>query len=103
MKRVAANLDWRCELALILAHETGHRVGAIRKLRWSDIDLERQVVRWRAEDDKIGFEHVTSLSQYAVEALDRARREAPAIDEVWVLPSPEDAGRPCSGHLVRDW
>ena len=28
------------ELALVLAHETGHRIGSIRLLRWSDVDLE---------------------------------------------------------------
>jgi integrase len=103
MLAVAGEVDWRCELALILAHETGHRIGAIRKLRWSDIDLERRVVRWRAEDDKIGFEHVTPLSEAAVEGLDRVRHEAPAIGEAWLLPSLEDAGRPCSRHLLRDW
>ena len=27
-------------LALIVVHETGHRIGAVRLLRWSDIDLE---------------------------------------------------------------
>ena len=29
-------------VALVLAHETGHRIGAIRQLRWSDIDLRRK-------------------------------------------------------------
>lgn len=32
-------------LALIVVHETGHRIGAVRLLRWADIDLERQLVR----------------------------------------------------------
>jgi integrase len=44
-----------CRFALVLAHETGHRIGAIRLLRWSDVDLERATIRWRAENDRIGF------------------------------------------------
>ena len=43
------------QLALVLAHDTGHRIGAIRMLRWSDVDLKAARVRWRAENDKIGF------------------------------------------------
>jgi hypothetical protein len=40
-------------LALELAHETGHRIGVIRLLRWSDVDTARRLVRWRGENDKI--------------------------------------------------
>jgi len=35
---VSHRVDWRFHVALVLAHETGHRIGAIRKLRWRDID-----------------------------------------------------------------
>ena len=45
---VAGRINWRLELALILANETGHRIGAIRHLRWSDIDLEFGRIQWRA-------------------------------------------------------
>jgi len=37
---VSRGLDWRFHVALVLAHETGHRIGAIRNLRWSDVDFE---------------------------------------------------------------
>ena len=37
---VSRQFDWRFHVALVLAHETGHRIGAIRQLRWSDIDLD---------------------------------------------------------------
>ena len=40
MLDVAGQVDWRFVAALIIAHETGHRIGAIRKLRWSDVNLE---------------------------------------------------------------
>ena len=55
----AADVHWQFRLALVLAHETGHRVSAIRMLRWSDVDLKGRRIRWRAENDKIGFEHTT--------------------------------------------
>ncbi len=32
-------MDWRFRVALVLAHETGHRIGAVRQLRWLDIDM----------------------------------------------------------------
>ena len=43
--KVSQEVDWRFHLALVLAHETGHRIGAIRKLRWSGIDPEAGI--WR--------------------------------------------------------
>ena len=55
---VARRVGWRFHVALVLAHETGHRIGAIRKLRWGDIDFEAREVRWRAEHEKTGYEHV---------------------------------------------
>lgn len=42
----------RLELALVLAEATGRRLGAIRQLRWDDIDLTARSIRWRAEADK---------------------------------------------------
>ena len=49
--KVSREVDWRFHVALVLAHETGHRIGAIRKLRWSDIDMDGGVIRWRAEHE----------------------------------------------------
>jgi integrase len=90
-------------LALTVAHETGHRIGAVRLLRWSDIDLQQGIVRWRAEHDKIGYEHTTPLTKVAVEALQEAQRERAAIGDAWVFPSPKDSTKPISRHLLRDW
>ena len=52
MLGVSRQVDWRFHVALVLAHETGHRIGAIRNLRWADIDFEGREVRWRAEHEK---------------------------------------------------
>jgi integrase len=103
LSSVARLVDERCDLALVLAHETGHRIGAISQLRWSDVDLAAGSVRWRGENDKIGFDHVTPLSDAALAALEAAQRKARAIGDAWVFPAPGDPGKPCSRHLMRDW
>ena len=100
LSEAAPEVDWRFALALVLVHETGHRIGAVRKLRWSDIDLGRLLGRWRAENDKIGFEHETPLTKTAVQALHQVPR---GLGEAWVLPSPSDPEVPCSRHVMRDW
>jgi integrase len=103
MVRASREVHPVCELALVLAHETGHRIGAIRLLRWPDVDLQRETIRWRGENDKIGFDHETLLTSTAVNALERARRERPCIGDTWLFSSPENAAEPCSRHLLRDW
>ena len=74
LAEAAPEIDWRLTVALVLAHETGHRVGAIRQLRWSDIDLERKLVTWQAQSDKARLEHTTPLTDAAVQALRLALR-----------------------------
>jgi len=102
LRSAARNLGLNAELMLTLVHETGHRVGSVIKLRWSDIDIDRGMIRWRAENDKIGFAHETPLSDEAVELLSRAQRAQAAIGDTWVFASPADATKPCSRHLARD-
>ncbi len=101
--KASGEVDPPFELALILAHETGHRIGSIRLLRWSDVDWEKNSIRWRGENDKIGFEQVTPLTAAAKEALSRARKVQGAIGDSWVFPAPENPSLPVSRHLVRDW
>jgi integrase len=74
LRRIAPQVDPNFELALVLAHETGHRIGAIRQLRWSDVDLKEKRILWRAENDKIGMEHTPPLSKEAVRMLELSRR-----------------------------
>ena len=64
--KVSRRVDWRFHVALVLAHETGHRIGAIRQLRWSDIDFEGGTILWRAKHDKSGYEHVTPVTDEAL-------------------------------------
>ena len=100
---VSVVMDWRFRVSLVIAHETGHRIGAIRKLRWSDIDMERGLVRWRAEHEKTGYEHRTPLTADTVAVLEEARRENPGIGDAPVLPAPKDPTKCVSRSLVRDW
>ncbi len=100
---VANGIDWRFHVALVLAHETGHRIGAIRQLRWSDVALEARSIRWRANTEKTGHEHVTPLTQQALKALESARKCGLGIGEAPVFPAPQDAAESVSRYLMRDW
>ena len=101
--RVSRKVDWRFHVALVLAHETGHRIGAIRRLRWSDIDLEHGTVRWRAEHEKTGYEHCTPVTAAALTALEEAQRTNPGTGNIPVLPASTDASKvrgPFAGPLL---
>ena len=51
---VSQEVDWRYHVALVLAHETGHRIGAIRHLRWPDIWASGRVrFRWKGEARRV--------------------------------------------------
>lgn len=100
---VSKEIEWRFHVALVLAHETGHRIGAIRQLRWSDVDLEGGRIRWRAQTEKTGYEHVTPMTAQAQEALQEARSHNPGIGDAPVLPAPQNAAESVSRHLMRDW
>jgi integrase len=90
-------------LALVLAHETGHRIGSILLLRWSDVSLDRRTIRWRADNDKIGFEHETLLTADAAAALEAEQRRQGAIGAAWVLPSPDDLSHHVYRRTMYDW
>ncbi len=101
--RVSGQVGWRFRVALVLAHETGHRIGAIRKLRWTDIDLEGGVIRWRAEHEKTGYEHRTPVTDEATSALEEAQRHASGTGDAPVLPAPRDPSTCVSRTLVGTW
>ncbi len=100
---VAGEVDWRFRVALILAHETGHRIGAIRVLRWSDLDFEGASIHWRAESEKTGYAHVTPMTEDARVAFEEARVHGPGIGDSPVLPAPKDPARPVGRYLLRNW
>lgn len=94
-------------LALVLAHETGHRGSSVRLLRWSDVQLGDTLadcaIRWRGENDKTRFDHETPLTEAAVVALRAAQRNAAAIGDAWMFPHGTVPGAPCSRHRFNNW
>ena len=103
MLQVSRRVDWRFHVALVLAHETGHRIGAIRHLSWSDVDFEDRTILWRAEHEKSGYEHRTPVTAEALAALEEAQRRNPGNGDAPVLPASRDASR-CAGRSpVRYW
>ncbi|MCZ6714751.1 MAG: tyrosine-type recombinase/integrase [Deltaproteobacteria bacterium] len=93
--------SWQFALALLLERETLRRNSSIRRLRWSDVDLEQETVRWRAEFDKAGRENVTPLTHAAVAAL----RGAPSrgIGDAPVFPSAADQSKPTPRGTFQVW
>jgi integrase len=90
-------------LALVVTHETGHRIGAVRLLRWSDIDFDQGTAHWRGQNDKRRYDHTTPLTMTALDALQEARRAQATIGDAWVFPTAGDLSKPVSRHLLRDW
>jgi len=89
--------------ALVLAHETGHRISAIRLLRWSDIDFDRERVLWRAVNDKMGMTHETPLTPAALSILRDVRRTRPGIGDGWVFPSHRRSDLPLTREVLYHW
>jgi integrase len=103
LTEAATGLGQDVSLYLLLTHETGHRCTAVGRLRWSDVDLDKGLVVWRAAHDKMGIEHTVPLSERATEALRSARRHAARIGDGWVFPSPSSPDQPIRRDLLRDW
>ncbi len=104
LRKVAVRRGPLLELIRILCHDTGHRVGGVRRLRWSDIDLERRTVHWRGEYDKLGKDHVTPLANDAVAAPTNVRRMQKTIGDTWIFPAKTDPQRHWSrGGVERRW
>ena len=97
------DVDWRFRVALVLTHETGHRIGAIRQLRWSDIDFEGGAIRWRGEHEKTGYEHVTPVTADAVAILEEARQWNPGIGNAPVLPHKKGSSKCISISQASAW
>lgn len=102
VRAAAATISPAAECLAVLAWETGHRVSSIRQLRWSDVDVAGERIRWRGENDKIANDHTTPLTAAAVEALKRFQESAKAIGEAWIFPSPRNASQCLSTDAVKN-
>jgi integrase len=63
----------RLELALVLAEATGRRLGSIRQLAWSDVDMKCCTIRWAASSDKKGKEWVIPVPSSLIAEVQRFR------------------------------
>ena len=99
---ISKEFDWRFHVALVLVHETGRRIGAVRKLRWSDVDLQAETIRWRAEHDKSGYGHVRPMSAEARAVLEFARGRSPGVGDAVLLPACKDPSKPVGEWVMRD-
>ena len=89
------------ELFLVLSHETGHRAGSIRQLRWSDVNFATAMVHWRGEADKIGNDHWTPLTDEALACLLRERNSAAKIGDAPIFPARRgDRSEPMTGDAA---
>lgn len=90
---------------LVLANETGQRIGAIRQLEYHDLRLDRDdpAIRWRAELQKNDVEVVLPVTANAVDALRKHRAEFPGIGEAYVFPAPKVEEKPLSRSVVNTW
>lgn len=88
----------KLELALTLAEATGRRLGAIRQLRWEDVDLSRSTIRWRAETDKKGKEWVIPIPPTLCEELRTFRVKMGGLFGGLIFPSARDPSRPVTRY-----
>jgi integrase len=106
LERAATVEGPEVRLYLLLVKETGHRCTAVGRLRWTDVDLAAGKLRWRAEHDKMGREHIVLLSEPAAAGLaiaEQQRKASGRIGDGWLFPSPTDDTAPVRRDLLRDW
>lgn len=90
---------------MVLMDSTGRRLSSVLGLRWDDVDLEKQRIRWRAELEKTRRASETPLPKAALPALQALRRAQPAIGSALLFPHPKRsmAGQPVTRHLASYW
>ncbi len=104
--RAAADADrekWiHTELALVLLEATGRRAGAIRQLRWEDINFTTAEITWRAATDKKGQEWVIPIPESLLGELRAFRRKLGAVAG-WVFPAEKNAATPIRRDVFSRW
>ena len=60
-------------------------------------------MRWRAEHEKTGYEHVTPLTDDALAALEEARRVNPGSGNGPVLPAPKQPSHCLGRYMALRW
>ncbi len=71
---------------------TGQRIGSIRRLLWSDIDLKAGTVRFAGNKQKNGKGQIKQVSPILVEELKKYRDKV-GLTSKWLFPHPKDSTR----------
>jgi integrase len=108
LRSVAPQLPDPFVTALDLAHATGHRIGAILRLKWDDVlpagpGAPYGQLHWSKEFDKVDNDHTVPINAAAQEAIAALRSRAPGLGAAWLFPSPSDPTHPLDRHLVSRW
>src|SRR6266571_6895222 len=61
------------------------------------------MIRWRAVNDKKGYEQVVPMSDAVKQALSAARKAQKAIGNTPVFPAPKNPATPCSREMMDKW
>jgi len=98
--------NWRMALVMELCRETRRRMNSVRNLLLTDLDLEAEMVTWRAETDKARRTTVTALTPKSVETIRRAlelREEEGVGASPWLFPAPTNPEVPVSENSLHNW
>lgn len=97
-------LKWlKLELALVLAHATGRRLGSIRQLAWPDVDLTANKILWRAESDKKKKEWKVPIPAALREELWAFRVKLGGAFGGLLFPSNTDRSQPVRRDVLAKW
>jgi integrase len=101
----AERIRWlRLELALVLVEATGRRIGSIRQLRWSDLDLGAKLVEFRAEADKKRRQWEVPMPDGLVAEVRSLRAQiGGAFGNALLFPSITDPNVPMRREMLDDW
>jgi integrase len=97
-------IKWvKLELALVLAHATGRRLGSIRQLAWRDVDLTANTILWRAESDKKRKEWKVPIPAALHEELSSFRVKLGGAFGGLLFPSDTDRAQPVRRDVFAKW
>ena len=98
-----ARLRWlRLEFALFLAKQTGKRLGSIRQLRWEDFSFDQQLVYWRADGDKKGYDWKIGYPLTFFDSVRSFQREIGAVGG-FVFAAPNSRDGMMDRYLFDNW
>lgn len=89
LRKVLSHLPDFLHSPVVLAYETGMRIGEVMRLEWSRVDLQREVIHLGALDTKGRRARTIPLSPRALELLRHTAIRGPLV-----FPSPRKPGRP---------